>query len=188
MIALISDGLVLRKILWPSRSAERASKTRSHTRRRGTHLRHVALDTRGGRALGCPILPGAEQEDRTEPDFSRAPHSRWRWTGWVGCAPSNSKAARIPWVDEQAVESAAIDFLGRFLADREAGRVRPLDEYLSLYPGIRESVAREYLRLCSDAADCRAGTTMRASPSCSRRFAPHRSKAAALSHPNRRHP
>ncbi len=47
-------------------------------------------------------------------------------------------------MDEAAI---AIEFLARFLADEEEGRVLPLREYLDRYRGHEDIVAEEYLRL-----------------------------------------
>ena len=53
-------------------------------------------------------------------------------------------AARTP--DDEA-ERPPIEVLARLLADREAGRLRPLAEYLAQFPGLEEQVAAEYLRV-----------------------------------------
>ncbi len=48
--------------------------------------------------------------------------------------------------------AAVFDFVADFLDDRAAGRELGLTEYLARFPGHEEAIAREYVRLTSDAA------------------------------------
>lgn len=47
----------------------------------------------------------------------------------------------------RASERHVVEFLGRFLADRAAGAVRPLAAYLAHHPGHEDAIRSEYLRL-----------------------------------------
>jgi formylglycine-generating enzyme required for sulfatase activity/predicted Ser/Thr protein kinase len=58
---------------------------------------------------------------------------------------------------DAATQSALVDFLARFLADRQSGCERPLAEYLALYPGCEAEIAREYLGTTEDGAASRDG-------------------------------
>ncbi|MFG0318723.1 MAG: bifunctional serine/threonine-protein kinase/formylglycine-generating enzyme family protein [Planctomycetota bacterium JB042] len=56
-------------------------------------------------------------------------------------------------MSDAAEDRALVDFLVRFLADRESGHVRSLRAYLAAYPGHEEAVARRYLELHDAPAD-----------------------------------
>jgi tetratricopeptide (TPR) repeat protein/predicted Ser/Thr protein kinase len=48
---------------------------------------------------------------------------------------------------EPSHSTVAAEFIARYVSDDAAGRVRPLAEYLALYPGYEETVAREFADL-----------------------------------------
>ncbi len=54
---------------------------------------------------------------------------------------------------DEPSESAVLEFMARFLADREKGEARPLDDYLPLYPGHERQVGEEYAALIGASAE-----------------------------------
>ncbi|MBI4882274.1 MAG: SUMF1/EgtB/PvdO family nonheme iron enzyme [Planctomycetes bacterium] len=55
-------------------------------------------------------------------------------------------------MNQETEDRRILEFLGEFVADRAAGTLRPLGEYLARYPGHEEAIAREYVHLTSAAA------------------------------------
>ena len=74
-----------------------------------------------------------------------------------------------PTADEQAVEIVLATFAAQLVTDREAGRLRPVDDYQALYPGYEQVVAQEYVALMEandddGAPDLAAGIPERIGP------------------------
>ena len=54
---------------------------------------------------------------------------------------------RITPADASVASGVDIEFLARFLADKEEGKERPLEEYLRQFPGAERAVVREFFGL-----------------------------------------